>query len=386
MKKRFLFLSCLALQAFYAQAQTQPSYSATEATTTSGVYHYKFFNGSGANSALRWAMGMIQTESAGNAGSNFRISRLDDNGNYLQSALGIERSTGKVDLFGGFRVNTILSSQTTGANPGYGAGITGSGTADANQAVLGFYESNGTIRQGYVGKGFGLTGNFDMYLVSEVGNVALGAKNGYINLVNGTSNIIKFNTVGYGAPTFNTRSLGTKIVLHDAVGTSATNMDYAIGLEKGAATYGWFAVPTNSTAHGWNFYGGTTVVANLDGAGNFSTTGNMVVGNSTAQTTLKVNGEITARKVKVTQSGWPDYVFANDYNLPSLQEISRYIKENHRLPGVPAAAEVEKSGLDVGEMQKTMMEKIEQLTLHLIRLDEENRQLKEELEKLKASK
>ena len=389
MKTRFLLLSgMLALQSFYAHSQstTGGSFSATDATTATGVYHYKFFNGGTAGTALRWAIGMIQTESGGNSGSNLRISRLDDNGNYIQSALGIERSTGKVDLFGGFRVNTILSNQTTGTSPGYGAGVTGSGTADANQAVLGFYESNGTIRQGYVGKGFGLAGNFDMYLVSEIGNVSLGAKNGYINLVNGTSNTIKFNTVGYGAPTFNTRSLGTKIVLHDAVGSSPTNMDYAIGLEKGAATYGWFAVPTNSTAHGWNFYGGTTLVANLDGAGNFSTNGSMVVGNTTAQITMKVNGEITARKLKVTQSGWPDYVFADGYKLPSLQEISRYIKENHRLPGVPAAAEIEKDGLEVGEMQKTMMEKIEQLTLHLIRLDEENRQLKEELEKLKSSK
>jgi hypothetical protein len=50
-----------------------------------------------------------------------------------------------------------------------------------------------------------------------------------------------------------------------------------------------------------------------------------------------------------------------------------------------AAAEIEKDGLDVGKMQKTMMEKIEELTLHLIRLDEENRQLKAAIEELKSS-
>ncbi|SFM67124.1 hypothetical protein SAMN05428949_0382 [Chitinophaga sp. YR627] len=478
MKKRFLFLSgMLALQTYYAHAQTQPSYSATEATTQTGNYHYKLFNGSGANTALRWTIGMIETESGSNKGSNFRISRIDDNGNWIASALAIDRSTGLVEMYGGFRANSTAAGQPALT----GAGITGTGTGIANTSVLGFYESNAKTRQGMVGKY--VNNSNDMFLVSEIGGIRLspmgdgavhisgngvrnvmdfyqaeygaptaetrsigtrlvlhsrvaagspatdyalglqlgatvtgwfsvpsntethywdfyggtvpvvrldGAGNittkGTLTLNNTTSNLIKFAPGGVGAPTFNTRSLGTKIVLHDAVGSAPTNMDYAIGLERGATTYGWFAVPTNTTGHGWNFYGGTTLVANLDGVGNFSTSGNMVVGNTTAQVTMKVNGEISTRKVKVTTTGWPDFVFTDDYKLPSLQEISRYIKENHRLPGVPAAAEVEKSGLDVGEMQKTMMEKIEQLTLHLIRLDEENRQLKEELEKLKASK
>lgn len=383
MKRRFLLLSgMLALQTFYAHAQTQPSYSATEATTGTGVYHYKLFNGSATNSALRWTIGTIQTESGSNSGSNFRISRIDDNGNWIASALAIERSTGLVEMYGGFRANSTAAGQPALT----GAGITGTGTGIANTSVLGFYESNAKTRQGMIGK-YAANSN-DMFMISEVGGIRLSAMaDGAVHISgNGVRNVMDFYQAEYGAPTAETRSLGTRLVLHNRVAAGSPATDYALGLQLGATVTGWFSVPSNTSTHYWDFYGGTVAVTRLDGAGNFTTAGSVVIGTTTAQQTLKVNGDITARKLKITQSGWPDYVFADDYKLPSLQEISRYIKENHRLPGVPAAAEIEKDGLEVGEMQKTMMEKIEQLTLHLIRLDEENRQLKEELEKLKASK
>ncbi|WP_212002760.1 hypothetical protein [Chitinophaga sp. HK235] len=81
---------------------------------------------------------------------------------------------------------------------------------------------------------------------------------------------------------------------------------------------------------------------------------------------LSVKGTIKAEKIKVTIKDWPDYVFNPDYTLPSLQETARYITEHKHLPDIPAAAEVEESGLDVGEMNKKLLQKVEELTLHLI--------------------
>lgn len=92
---------------------------------------------------------------------------------------------------------------------------------------------------------------------------------------------------------------------------------------------------------------------------------------------LAVDGKITCEEVLVKLSqNWPDYVFSDTYKLQSLQEVKSYIKENHHLPGIPSAAQVESDGIEVGDMQHRLLEKIEELTLHLIRLEEELNALK----------
>jgi hypothetical protein len=103
--------------------------------------------------------------------------------------------------------------------------------------------------------------------------------------------------------------------------------------------------------------------------------GKVGIGTATPQAKLAVNGDIYAQRVKVTQSGWPDYVFEDDYKMPPLTEIASYVKEHKHLPDIPAAAEVEKEGLDLGEMNKRLLQKIEELTLYLIEQDKRIRQL-----------
>jgi hypothetical protein len=103
--------------------------------------------------------------------------------------------------------------------------------------------------------------------------------NGFINvnrgisLANGTSNIIDYAAAGVNAPTVNTLSSGTKLLLYPAL--SPTQTDYAIGID--AATL-WNGVPENSTSFKFKWYGAATEVAFLDGAGNFRTTGYANVG------------------------------------------------------------------------------------------------------------
>jgi hypothetical protein len=94
---------------------------------------------------------------------------------------------------------------------------------------------------------------------------------------------------------------------------------------------------------------------------------------------LAVEGTIGARRLKVTQGTWADFVFEPDYQLPPLQELETYIKTNKHLPDVPSAAEVAKDGLDVGEMNKILLQKIEELTLHLIEQEKEMNKLKERI-------
>lgn len=100
---------------------------------------------------------------------------------------------------------------------------------------------------------------------------------------------------------------------------------------------------------------------------------------------LSVDGKIRAQEVRV-YSGWADYVFEPAYTLMPLSEVEAYITQHGHLPGIPSATQVQSSGLELGDMQTRMMAKIEELTLHLIRLEKENAELRKDVEVMKAER
>jgi hypothetical protein len=108
------------------------------------------------------------------------------------------------------------------------------------------------------------------------------------------------------------------------------------------------------------------------------------IGTSAPQSALAVNGDIYAKKVKVTQTGWPDYVFQASYRLRPLSEVEQYINQYHHLPEVFSAAEVEKDGLDLGDNQATLLKKIEELTLYIISLNKDVEALKKEIKRMQG--
>ncbi|REC50370.1 hypothetical protein [Chryseobacterium pennipullorum] len=99
-----------------------------------------------------------------------------------------------------------------------------------------------------------------------------------------------------------------------------------------------------------------------------------------------VKDGIRTEKVKVdvaSANGWADYVFDKNYNLKTLEEVETHIKEKGHLPNIPSTAEVLKDGINLGEMNAKLLEKIEELTLYSI---EQNKRLKlqsDEIESLK---
>ncbi|VXD14803.1 hypothetical protein [Marinoscillum sp. 108] len=108
--------------------------------------------------------------------------------------------------------------------------------------------------------------------------------------------------------------------------------------------------------------------------------GNKVgIGTSTPSEELEVNGTIRSKEVKVEAAPWPDYVFSADYSLKSLEETEVFIKENNRLPDMPSAKEVAENGIALGEMNAKLLEKIEELTLHLIEKNHEIKELKSQM-------
>jgi hypothetical protein len=83
---------------------------------------------------------------------------------------------------------------------------------------------------------------------------------------------------------------------------------------------------------------------------------------------LSVKGIAKFQELVVEVANWPDYVFDEKYKLPSLESVAQQIKVNKHLAGLPKASEIETNGLKVGEVQRKMMEKIEELTLYILEL------------------
>ena len=163
-------------------------------------------------------------------------------------------------------------------------------------------------------------------------------------------------------------------IVHDGI---ANPVDYQPGallytvktsIEGNVNTYGQtFSNTINANGTGINYFAGSVGIGTLNKANTYK---------------LAVEGTIGARRVKVTQETWPDYVFERDYQLPTLQEVDAYIKEHKHLPGVPSAEEVTKNALDLGEMNKILLQKIEELTLHLIEQDKQNKEQQQQIELL----
>lgn len=102
---------------------------------------------------------------------------------------------------------------------------------------------------------------------------------------------------------------------------------------------------------------------------------------------LFVNDGIATRDVLVKLGAWPDYVFGADYDLMPMPELRGFLQENHHLPGIPSAAEVdEKGGVEVGDLQKRMLEVVEQQALYILQLEERMARLEQRLATPQTSK
>jgi len=113
------------------------------------------------------------------------------------------------------------------------------------------------------------------------------------------------------------------------------------------------------------------------------TTGNVGIGTTNPDALLTVAGEAHMRKVKIMVDAGADFVFQNGYKPPSLEEINAFVKVNEHLPGIASEQEMLEEGVDVGEFNIQLLQKIEEMTLYMIDFQEQMKQLKEENEQLK---
>jgi len=153
------------------------------------------------------------------------------------------------------------------------------------------------------------------------------------------------------------------------------------GLENTTVGWGQYGIEYNVSAGGLNFW----KPWGSNGAKNWvlflKDDGRVGIGtqNLTADYLLTVAGGIHARKIYVTSLAGADFVFAKGYKLRTLQELDQFVSVNQHLPEIPSAKEMEEKGMDMGEFQIKLLQKVEELTLYIIQQQKEIEELKTRL-------
>lgn len=213
-----------------------------------------------------------------------------------------------------------------------------------------------------------------LLFIKNNGNIGIGKSNPTYKLdVSGSLQSTSLQTESLSVTSdINFRSLAgnsTKILTINNDG-NLSSTDYATVQDN----MGNHTAIQNINLNGNKLVGGTSGNGGIFVADN----GNVRIGVGTMNPTkaLEVNGTIRSKEVIVEIANWSDFVFDNNYKLMSLKETERFIKQNGHLPNVPSAAEVEKEGIELGEMNAILLQKIEELTLYVIELEKQIDELK----------
>ncbi|MEJ5092699.1 hypothetical protein GEO21_21890 [Sphingobacterium faecium] len=136
-------------------------------------------------------------------------------------------------------------------------------------------------------------------------------------------------------------------------------------------------------ANGSMYWGGqSTYSMILSNAGHLRVTNSLSIGSTLkAGDKLSVKGKISAQEVQVTTTNWPDYVFEENYSLRPILEIEQFVKSHKHLPEIPPAKQIEAEGIALGEMNKLLLKKVEELTLYIIQEKKANAEYLLKLEK-----
>ncbi|MGQ7855245.1 hypothetical protein ACUN24_13505 [Pedobacter sp. WC2501] len=118
-------------------------------------------------------------------------------------------------------------------------------------------------------------------------------------------------------------------------------------------------------------YNGDGTLVTLNSLVISGTNGNVGIGTANPTEMLTVAGKIGAREIKVSTNAGADFVFEPDYKLTDLAELEKFVKTHKHLPDIPAAKQMVENGVNLGELNIKLLQKVEELTLHLIEKDKQ---------------
>jgi hypothetical protein len=369
-------------------------------TGASSIYHNSFNVGIG--TATPSALLHISGGKALIGSANGTLATLTVNSNGTDEVLRA-RVSGNTQMMIDAAGNVGLGAATT-ANKlsvygtSYFSDNVGIGTTAPSQKL---HVSGNAVVTGYLGAGTS-TAIYPMDVYSTGTTRALNAENVYSGANAKYGGYFSSNAAGsgtnYGVYVSSLGSTGasTSYGVRAAASTAGTGTVYGGYFQgtsvSGSNSYGVLGTATGAGTNNYGVYGSASGATN-NWAGYFvgrtyvSSTG-LLVGTTTAATgyMVSVDGKIMCEELKVQDSGsWPDYVFSEHYDLPTLDEVEAHIAARSHLPGVPDACTVETEGLLVGEMQNILLKKIEELTLYMIDANKEIRSLKAENERMRAA-
>ncbi|MEG1555472.1 MAG: hypothetical protein RR356_01955 [Bacteroidales bacterium] len=240
-------------------------------------------------------------------------------------------------------------------------------------------KENANLFIGGIGGGFTIRPN---------GNISIGYSPAQYKLdIDGTTCVRKQLTVKGRSFIDSTLTVGTylnTVTLGAAVGSGMLWGNGYIGFNAQRNNGAWNLLndgANNGATVIWSNVQGELFIATVPttGASNKTLTDQQMV--NSIKLNLKSNGTLKAKEILVTLSNWPDYVFNKEYRLMTLKETEEYIQKNGHLPNVPSASEVEKEGIQLGEMNAILLQKIEELTLYVIELEKKMEKRKKGNEK-----
>lgn len=217
------------------------------------------------------------------------------------------------------------------------------------------------------------------------GNVGIGTESPTVKLdVNGDikANMLHLRSVNPGSSYIYSHIYypGHSLVIGSPQGNwSINNIELKPGGSKSGAIYSTLSLFTspNEGVHE------RKILFHTQG-NSFFNGGNVGIGTDNPQKLLDVKGTIHAQNIEVDLNGWSDFVFDKDYKLPTLLEIEAHINEHNRLPDIPSEKQVKEEGINIGEMQAKLLQKIEELTLYVIDQNKKIEEQQQQIETLKS--
>ncbi|SEO96476.1 hypothetical protein SAMN05444671_3866 [Flavobacterium sp. CF108] len=225
------------------------------------------------------------------------------------------------------------------------------------------------VRVGADGNDFAAyTANAERMRINSIGNTGIGTANPLAKLEVYNGNILVRNAANVDNESNIMIAHSIKYADKDTYGTSLRTITQSAG----------------TNAYGMQFFTQESYVTGQTEKLRILGNGNVGIGEISPKNKLDVKGTIHSQEVKVDMQNWSDFVFKKEYNLPTLEEVEKHINEKGHLENIPSEKEVLKNGINLGEMNAKLLQKIEEMTLYMIEMKKDISVLKQENKELKS--